>query len=86
MFGREGAERQRLDRLLALINQGTDPAVAVKESLGRVEDFEGPLKVYVEQPLFPYAWAALAGGRKLCGRDASSGGRGASAGQRREEG
>jgi hypothetical protein len=59
MFGREGAERQRLDRLLALITQGTDPAVAVKESLGRVEDFEGPLNVYVNQPLFPYAKAAI---------------------------
>jgi tetratricopeptide (TPR) repeat protein len=59
MFGREGAERQRLDRLLALINQGTDPAVAVKEALGRVEDFEGPLNVYVNQPLFPYAKASL---------------------------
>jgi tetratricopeptide (TPR) repeat protein len=58
-FGQEGRERRRLDQLLALINQGTDPAIAVKEAVGPVEAFEGPLNVYVNQALFPYAKAPL---------------------------
>ena len=34
MFGQEGRQRRQLDQLLALINQGTDPAIALKEALG----------------------------------------------------
>src|SRR5262245_11654936 len=59
MFGQEGRQRSQLDRLLALINQGTDPAIALKETLGPVEAFESPFKLHVEQVLFPYANAPL---------------------------
>jgi TonB family protein len=59
MFGKEGRQRRQLDQLIALINQGTDPAIALKEALGPVDAFEGPLNVYVNQTLFPYAHAAL---------------------------
>jgi len=53
MFGNEGQRRAQLDQLMALINGGKDPAVALKETIGNIQDFEGPLKVYVEQVLFP---------------------------------
>ncbi len=59
MFGHEGSQRRQLDQLLALIAQGADPAVALKEAFGPIEAFEGPLNVYVNQTLFPYARAAL---------------------------
>ena len=59
MFGQEGRLRRQLDQLLVLINQGTDPAIALKEALGPVEAFEGPLNVYVNKVLFPYANAPL---------------------------
>jgi TonB family protein len=59
MFGQEGRQRRQLDQLLAMINQGTDPAIALKEALGPVEAFEGPLNVYVNKVLFPYATAPL---------------------------
>jgi hypothetical protein len=53
MFGNEGQRRSQLDRLMALINGGEDPAAALKETIGNIQDLEGPLKVYVEQVLFP---------------------------------
>jgi len=53
MFGNEGQRRSQLDRLMALINGGKDPAAAIKETIGNIQDLEGPLKVYVEQVLFP---------------------------------
>jgi TonB family protein len=59
MFGQEGRQRRQLDQLLALINQGTDPAIALKEALGPVEALEGPLNSYVNTVLFPYANAPL---------------------------
>jgi tetratricopeptide (TPR) repeat protein len=59
MFGQEGRLRRRLDQLLTLINQGTDPAIALKEVLGPIEAFEGPFNVYVNKVLFPYANAPL---------------------------
>lgn len=59
MFGREGRLRPKLDQLLAMIDQGTDPAVALKEVLGPVEALEGPLNAYVNTVLFPYATAPL---------------------------
>jgi len=59
MFGQEGRLRPKLDQLLALINRGTDPAIALKEAIGPVEAFEGPLNVYVNKVLFPYANAPL---------------------------
>jgi tetratricopeptide (TPR) repeat protein len=59
MFGQEGRLRRQLDQLLAMINQGTDPAVALKEVLGPVEALEGPLNSYVNTVLFPYANAPL---------------------------
>jgi tetratricopeptide (TPR) repeat protein len=59
MFGQEGRQRRQLDQLLALINQGTDPAIAFKEALGAVEAFEGPFNSYVNTVLFPYANAPL---------------------------
>jgi TonB family protein len=59
MFGRDGSQRRQLDQLIALINQGTDPAIALKEALGPVEAFEGPLNFYVNQAIFPYVKAPL---------------------------
>jgi tetratricopeptide (TPR) repeat protein len=53
MFGNEGRRRAQLDQLMAFINSGKEPAAAVKETIGNIQDLEGPLKFYVEQVLFP---------------------------------
>src|SRR5262245_61756754 len=39
MFGQEGRQRSQLDRLLALINQGTDPAIALEDTPEPVQAF-----------------------------------------------
>jgi tetratricopeptide (TPR) repeat protein len=55
MFGDEGAHRAGLNRLAVALNAGKDPGAAFTEAVGRVEDIEARLLVYVQRSLFSYA-------------------------------
>src|SRR5206468_5815400 len=59
MFGDEGAHRKQLDQFAALVHQGMDPAIALKETFGRIQEFETPFNAHISKSLFPYAKASV---------------------------
>jgi tetratricopeptide (TPR) repeat protein len=52
MFADKGAHRPRVNQLADLLGKGVEPAAAISEALGSVEDFETPLHHYVQRSLF----------------------------------
>jgi len=54
MFGDEGVHRRQMDQFATLIHQGADPAVALKEAFGRIQDLEAPLVGHINKSIFPF--------------------------------
>jgi hypothetical protein len=52
MFGDKGAHRPRVNQLADLLGKGVEPAAAIGQALGSVDDFETPLHHYVQGSLF----------------------------------
>ena len=55
MFGEQGANAAKFNRLSQLLMNGTDPEVAVRESLSDPAPYLDALRQYVGRPLFPFA-------------------------------
>lgn len=54
MFGDRGVRRPTLNRFATLIASGSDPATAVRESLGKLEDLERDLHFYINRSLYTF--------------------------------
>jgi tetratricopeptide (TPR) repeat protein len=54
LFGNKGAHAAKLGQYAALVANGTDPDAAFRETLGRPEDFEDDLGIYVSRTLFSF--------------------------------
>ena len=54
MFGENGANAARMNRLAALLNTGVEAKAAFAEALGKPEDFEPGFAAYIQRTLFSY--------------------------------
>jgi tetratricopeptide (TPR) repeat protein len=54
MFGDDGAHWQALGRYSALVAGGADAGAAFREALGRPEDLETPVRVYMDRSIYSY--------------------------------
>ena len=54
MFGENGANAARMNRLAAQLNNGVEPKAAFAEALGKPEDLEAGFAAYIQRTLFSY--------------------------------
>jgi tetratricopeptide (TPR) repeat protein len=59
MFGEQGTNAAKFNRFAQLLMKGTEPDVALRESLSDPKPYYDALHRYVSQPLFPFARIAV---------------------------